>query len=313
MLFVTFHGGHPGKHPHRNNVHAYDKEGRLITPAVLEQPGGVLLDELRGIYRVGKLLYVAVANRTQNSLLCYRGSGTQYRFVGRFASREICRAIVHPFDFTFDARGFCYLSSQDTNLVTRLRVSADGETGTPAAIAPALRARGDFAPGTFVASSVGRLCRLPTTAVPSPIGLEYSGTGLKKHSVRGVVWVNRALYVVDEPASRVKLYSGAGKFLGESNEIDQPVHLAVHHGSLFVSGGNRVFTAKLSNPPGNFRLAAIAGLRVKNGGGMAFSKKGRLYIASRTERKILKFDSDFRPLPFGCHNLPDDPEFLLHL
>jgi hypothetical protein len=30
MLFVTLHGGQPGKHPLRNNVHAYDKDGKLF-------------------------------------------------------------------------------------------------------------------------------------------------------------------------------------------------------------------------------------------------------------------------------------------
>ena len=35
MLFVTLHGGKPGKHPVKNNVHAYDKDGNTITPWVL--------------------------------------------------------------------------------------------------------------------------------------------------------------------------------------------------------------------------------------------------------------------------------------
>ncbi len=312
MLFVTFHGGHPGKHPLRNNIRAYDKNGKELTRAVLEEVNGVSLDELRSMRRVGKLLYVAVANKQLNSVLCYRGSGTTYRFISRFVSPETCRAIVHPFDFAFDGNGFCYVSSQDTNLVTRLTVSADGKTGAPLGLAPALSAQGALLPGTFVASSVGSLCNLSTTPVKAPLGLEYSAEGQKKHSVRGVLWINKALYVVDQPAGRVKVYNREGELLGQSNQIESPVHLTAHNDRLFVSGGNEVFSAKLSQRAGNFRLSPVRRLRIKNGGGMAFSKKGNLYIASRTENRIFKFDPDFRPMDFACE-LPDNPEFLLYV
>src|SRR5689334_19883715 len=57
MLFVTFHGGKPGKHPLRNNIHAYDKDGKLLSRAVLEDTDNLVLDELRGIYRHGTYLY----------------------------------------------------------------------------------------------------------------------------------------------------------------------------------------------------------------------------------------------------------------
>jgi hypothetical protein len=47
MLFISFHGGKPEKNPHKNNIHAYDKDGTKLTPTVLQQPDGVTLDELR--------------------------------------------------------------------------------------------------------------------------------------------------------------------------------------------------------------------------------------------------------------------------
>ena len=311
MLFVTLHGGKPQTDPHKNNVHAYDKDGKSITSSVLGDSGEILLDELRGIYLVGKYLYVVNANQKQNSVLCYKGSDTQYKFVGTFASKETCKGIVHPFEVAFDGAGHCFVSSQDTNIVTRLQVSADGTSGTAAPQAPALPANGKFYPGAFVASSVANLGST-TTPVPPPDGLEYSGEGEKKHSVRGVVWANNALYVADEPACRVKVYDKNGKFLGQSNGVESPVHLVAWNGSLYVSGGNQVLTAKLPNPPGNFTLSPIASVKVKNGCGMAFTKSGHFYIASRTENVILKFDSDFKPMKFDC-KLPDNPEFLLHV
>jgi hypothetical protein len=291
-------------------VQAFDKDGRKITPSVLDDTDGITLNELRGIYLAGKYLYVANANRTQNSVLCYEGSETTYRFVSKFVSNDTCKAILHPFDFTFDGAGFCYVSSQDTNVVTRLKVSADGRIGAPAPLAPALPANGIFLPGTFVASSVGRLGG--TTPVLAPAGLTYSDDGQKNHSVRGVVWANDALYVVDQPARRVKVYDRTGRFLGQSNAVETPVHLVVRHGSLYVSGGDEVLTAKLAKPAGDFTLSSINGVRVKNGCGMAFTDSGHFYVASRTECVILKFDSDFKPVNFHCE-LPDNPEFLLHL
>src|ERR1700733_11054388 len=311
MLFVTLHGGKSGKKPLNNNVHAYDKDGQKITPSVLEDTEGVILDELRGVCHFGNYLYVVSANQTQNSVLCYQGSDTSYRFVGKFVSQETCKGVLHPFDLTFDGAGYCYVSSQDTNVVTRLAVSADGKTARPAPVAPALPANGKFLPGTFVASSVGNLAS-PTTPVPAPAGLEYSGEGEKKHSVRGVVWANDALYVTDQPACRIKVYDKNGKFLGQSNGVESPVHLLVWKGSLYVSGGNEGMTEKLPTPPGDFTLSAIKSIRVKNSWGRAFSDSGHFYVASRTDKLILKFDSDFNPLTFDC-NLPDDPEFLLHV
>lgn len=316
MLFVTFHGGNPDKHPLRNNVHAYDKDGKLITRSILEDKEGVILNELRGIHFDRDYLYVANANRTQNSVLCYQGSGTSYRFVSKFVSHECTPGVLHPFDFSFDTAGYCYLSSQDTNLVSRFALTDGGKHGEPAPVPASLPAHGKYLPGTFVASSVGSLSDPPTTPVPVPLGLEYSSEGAKKHSVRGVLWTNDALYVVDQPASKVKVYSHIGKLVGQSNIVDQPVHLTAHEDTLYVSGGNEVYRAKLSKPAGDLILAPIAGLHVKNGGGMAFSDSGHVYIASRTENVIHKYDSSFKPMPFPCE-LPDNtefnPEFLLHL
>ena len=110
------------------------------------------------------------------------------------------------------------------------------------------------------------------------------------------------------------MYDITGKYLGQSNKLEagSPVHLVVHNGSLYVSGGDHVYTARLPNSPGKFVLQAINTVRVKNSGGMAFGNSGNFYVASRTNRSILKFDSDFQPMKFDC-DLPDDPEFLLHV
>jgi len=314
MLFVTLHGGKPESNPHKNNVHAYDKDGNRITSSVLDDSEDVILNELRSVSLVGKYLYVANANKTQNSVLCYEGSGTHYRFVSRFASAQTCKGILHPFDFTFDGLGYCYLSSQDTNVVTRLIVSDDGRIGRPAPVAAALLASGKFLPGTFVASSNGNLSDPATTPVAGPAGLAYLAVEAKKHSVRGLVWANGRLYVADQPACRVKIYDITGKCLGQSNELEpgSPVHLVAHNGSLYVSGGDHVFASRIPSSPDSLELRAINTVKVKNSCGMAFGNNGNFYVASRTENTIFKFDPSFKPMKFSC-DLPDNPEFLLHV
>lgn len=312
MLFVTFHGGKPGKHALLNNVHVYDKGGKLVTPSLLNDTPGIVLDELRGICLRDNLLYVVNANQTQNSVLCFKGKGKKYSYVSTFASGATCPGILHPFDLTFDNAGFCYVSSQDTNVVTRLKVSKDGRTATPAPLPSALPTNGTFLPGTFIASSVGTLTKPATTAVAAPAGLAYSGTGLKKHSVRGVLWAKGGLYVADEPAGRVKVYDANGKLVGQSNPVQHPVHLRSHKGSIYVTGGNQVLTAKIPKKPGDFTLTALPSLKMRSIGGLAFTGSGQLYLASRTGNVISKFNSKLAPVVFGTE-LPDNPEFLLHV
>src|SRR5580700_5529494 len=288
MLFVTLHGGKPENNPHKNNIHAYDKAGEKITPCVLEDIEGVLLDELRGIRCVGKYLYVVNANRTQNSVLTFQGADTSYKFAGKFVSPETTDGILHPFDLTFDDAGYCYVSSQDTNVVTRLKVTEEGRVGKPAPLPAALEKRGQFSAGTFIASSRGSLSPTAKTPVAAPAGLEYSDEGSKKHSVRGVLWTNGTLYVADQPAGRIKVYDREGRYLGQSNPVETPVHMVANGNKLFVSGANEILHAELTRDPGNLKLTPVPGLHVKNAGGMAFSSSGNLYVASRTENKIFK-------------------------
>ena len=315
MLFVTLHGGKPEKNPHKNNVHAYDKDGNRLTPSVLDDCENICLNELRALTFVRNHLYVVNANKEENSVLCYEGSGTTYKYVSTFVSSQTCNSILHPFDITFDGLDYCYLSNQDTNVVTRLIVSKDGKSGRPAPLPPSLPRAGRFLQGTFVASSKGDLPPQVNTPVQAPAGLEYYGpkfTTDKKHSVRGVVWANGNLYTVDQPAGTVKIYDISGRYVGQSNAVESPVHVVVHNQTLFVSGGDQVLASPLPSPAGDFRLLPVKGLKVKNSSGMAFSNSGNFYVASRTENVILKFDSNFRPVKFRCE-LPDNPEFLLHV
>ena len=121
MLFVTLHGGNAATFGHRNNIHAYDKEGNKLSSSVLDDAEGIELNELRGIYLDGDLLYVVNANKKQNCVLCYRGSGVRYKYCGMFISSASCESILHPFDLAFDDIGHCAKSARDDGQTIRER------------------------------------------------------------------------------------------------------------------------------------------------------------------------------------------------
>src|SRR5207248_1953383 len=70
-------------------------------------------------------------------------------------------------------------------------------------------------------------------------------------------------------------------YLGQSNKLEpgSPVHLVVHNSSLYVSGGDHIYTALLSSSPDKFVLKAINSVKVKNSCGMAFGNSGNFYVA----------------------------------
>ena len=310
MLLVSFHGAKEGALG-LNNLAAYSGDGDLLNAAVLPSDPAVVLSELRSIRPIPGGLLVVNANKKQSSILRYKGSGTTFVFDGIVFSQAASDGLVHPFDLVLDDTGNAYVSCQDTNLVLRFALPSAPGLGVPARRAPALPAGGTFPPGTFVASSVGTAVT-PATPVPLPAGLAYAMKGDKLHSVRGLLWAGDRLYVADQPACRVKVYDRNGAFLGQSNEVDCPIHLTLRDGTLYVSGGDEIFSGPLATPPGKFTLTSLKGVHVKNSSGIVFTHTGKLYVASRTENTIYKFDEKLRPLPFHC-TLPDNPEFLLHL
>src|SRR5581483_9217263 len=145
MLLVTFHGGKPSKSVPNpvNNVYAYkDSGGTPLETNVLKGAGDELKDaELRGLAWAYHHLYVANGRKDSNTILRFKGSGSKYDFTNVFASREGgsgqsgIDSIFHPYALTFDDTQYCYVSSQDTDVVSRLAVSdSSGKTGSAAPI-----------------------------------------------------------------------------------------------------------------------------------------------------------------------------------
>ena len=283
------------------------------------------MSELRAIKVVASdLLWVVSGSKHASGIVAFRGAGSEYHYAGTVAEFGEISSLWHPFDVTLDGAGNCYVSNQDTDVVARLAVAADLLSATPAPIAPGLPSPGTFLPGTFVASSNGALPGVAaTTAVATPAGLEVAFDKSCKvaKSVRGVVWVNGALYVADEVANAVKVYDADGRYLGASSTVPGPVHLlATEQGGavvLYVCNGTSVLSAVLDPAhPEKVHLHPIAGIDVPKVSGLALGAGTDLYAGSRDAHKPAVFK--YKGFPAApkldkSFAVADVPEFVLHV
>ncbi len=155
LWYISFAGGAGGI----NNIRVYHDSGRThAKPDLLPTgKGDPPLHELRGFAIAGGLLYVVNAHESLSQILVYAlDAHGGYRFAGIFASVAEVPALVHPYDLAFDEQGNCYVSSQDTNVVTGLR-AAGGALEVAAHLQQLYPPPGRFLAGTRVASSLGTL------------------------------------------------------------------------------------------------------------------------------------------------------------
>lgn len=328
MWYISFHGGSKGI----NNIRVYHDNGNPHSQPDLLPTGGSnpLLQELRGLVTIGNLLYIVNAYINYSQILVYEADGNAgYHFKEVFADGTI-NSILHPYDLTFDSQGHCYVSNQDTNVVTGLQ-------GTNSALPVASYLQQHYSPsdnflkGTIVASSKGALPGTPTApppdvSTPPGQGLEVGFTQSRKkvnHSVRGVLFHNDYLYVADEPANAVKVYDlSTGKLYGQiaGDKLKRPVQLLLETNTavLYISssGNDSVMSYDLSQgpPSGIVPPRMFINREVKNISGMAFGADGCFYASERLAKRIKKFPPDGSGSGEEfIKNLPDKPEFILYV
>ncbi len=321
MLIVTFHDGGDGS----SAIAAYTDSGQAIPGEVLakpKSPASTGAAELRGLaFAPNGDLLVLNGAKSASEILAYRPTKLPYPYFDRLAWYPNVESLWHPFDLTFSYEAgklFWYVSNQDTNVVARLEVGADGKL-KPAPIAPALPP-GSFLEGTFVASSNGDLPHVKqTTAVKTKLGgLEVEiEDGKIAHSVRGTLWTNGALYVADEPAEAVKVYGARGEYLGHATLPAAPTHLLAGKGVLLVSAADGIYWANLDpNEPGRLAFQSKPGLPVSNASGLAFGAGGSgLYVGERKAKKIRRYGGFFPDSLDSSTTFPvaGQPEFILYV
>lgn len=310
MILVTFHSG---------NVRSYSDDGAPVCDAVLDpEPEDA---ELRAIsVAADGRLWVVNGSKKRSEILAYERSGSTY--VNPTTIVEYTRGTIlwHPFDLTFGPAGCIYVSNQRTNVVARF-TEASGNW-VPATSPAVEKLAGEFLDGTFVASASGDLPGvLETTPVDEKAGglaVAFDSTCTISHSVRGVLWVDPALYVADEPGNVVRVYDADGVYLGCSDAVEEPVHLLASGGQLLVSGQKGVYMSELAaDAPAKLAFGSKPFIALDYAAGMAVDKKGRLWVAQRKPPKgekplILRYPKVAPSSPMTIEVAPS-PEFVLYV
>ncbi len=336
MLFVTFHGGSASSAIPCpvNNVYAYDETSQNPTQPflnVLSVPAAVQLSELRALVFANGLLYVANGAKKVNDVICLKQSSETtnplFIYQATFVAGGV-NSIDHPFGICFDGQGHAYVSSQDTNVVTQLDLSADFQTGSAVSgnaatyLSQFVKSGEAFLDGTFVASHD------PVPGFPATPkvhgkdgGLDFSlakgSTTKMSHSVRDVAICNGILCVADEAGGLVKTYDLAtGTFLcAGAGLTGSPIHLLVAGSSLYAAAGSAIHvgTPAQSGLQGTlaFTAQALTPTPPDQVSGMCFDGSGNFYVAVRKQNQIWRYNSTFANGAIFLDDLPDNPEFVV--
>jgi hypothetical protein len=284
-------------------------EGELKGPVnapLPDGPAGLVPHNLRGLTPLpggGFLVMNAYSKDTRILHFGAKDANGQYPFVGNFVELGPKNpAMVHAYQMAISAEGQVYVSNQDTNTVTRYVGLGQPNAGEPLSPPPALTHLADLAPGVVVPN-----------ATSSPEGVA---------EVRGIAFgPDGQLYVCDRTGSRVSVYDTTTgrrtKIVADAqNGLVHPIQVAFATDgmSMYIgdNGCDSIFKVTLAT-------GAVETFVKKGEGGLkapsALVIKGDwLYVGSREGKQILRYklkDGKADDKPFA--NLPDNPEFLLHL
>jgi DNA-binding beta-propeller fold protein YncE len=309
------------------NIGVFEDDGtpRKEHPLLLDpSPDAHPLHIARGFALLGDDLYIANAWRKDSHVARYRRRGDMFHFADVVVATKHVSAMVHPFDVELGDDGRLYVSCQDTNTV----VAILPKSRKPAPVATHLLKnfpKGNFLPGTLVASSQGRLPEVGDSAplnVPSPQGLKVvlDVHGKPRHSVRGIIVHRKHLYVADEAGDAVKIFDvKSGRLVAriKGSKLTKPVHLILHGDTLYIgaagSGSILAFDIPAKAPHGKLKARAVIDGKLKAPSGFAIGPDGDLYVAERLRQRVRRFSAKGKKKGTFIDGLPDMPEFLVHV
>jgi len=356
QVYVSFSGETGEK---IQNVGALASDGSFLGNVLA---GGGPFDELRGLALDARgRLYVANANKTASAVDVFSATinadGFTRDYLGALITAATSRALLHPYGLAFDGDDL-FVSSQDTNVVAGYAIS--GKTMPTATKLPVaaylakLNAKGDYYGATFVASAdpVEVRKQTPPAIDPDKGGLSAEGFVAKtaatdddppeaadeakpaaqqaRHSVRGIAFAGKRLYVADQAKNRVGIYGHkSGTFHGwidatadspaNPNALDKPVGIAVGPADGRVYIGSPKNEAIFAYDPTSEKLelvvsSATSGVpagALNDLSGLAFAADGTLLFGSRAQQQLYSLGAASGAVaPFG-DKLPDAPECVL--
>ena len=310
-----------------DNIGVFEDDGapRQKHPLLLDpSPDAQPLHIARGFAQVGGDLYIASAWRKDSHIARYRRSGATFRFAAVVVTSKHVSAMVHPFDVELGDDGRLYVSCQDTNTVLAILP----KTRKPAPVALHLRKsfpKGNFLPGTLVASSQGRLPECGDHApldVPSPqgLGVVLDLHGRPRHSVRGIIVHRRYLYAADEAGDAVKIFKiDSGRLVAhiKGKKLTKPVHLVLHGETLYIgaagTGSILAYDIPKVAPRGKLNARVVIDGKLKAPSGFAIGPDGDFYVAERFDQRVRRFSGKGKKKGTFIDSLPDLPEFLVYV
>jgi DNA-binding beta-propeller fold protein YncE len=355
QVYVTFSGEKGEK---IQNVGAFAPDGSFLGDVLA---GGGPFDELRGLAVDARgRLYVANAYKKASAVDVFSATinadGFSRDYLGTLITPATTAALLHPYGVAFDGDNL-FVSSQDTNVVSGYAISGkkmpSAKKLAVAAYLQKLDPKGDFYGGTFVASAdpvkVGK--KTPPAVDPDKGGLSASGFVAKtaatdddppeaadeakpaaqqaRHSVRGIAFAGKRLYVADQAKDRVGIYGHKnGTFHGwidttadtsaSPNALDKPVGIAVSPADGRIYIGSPKNDAIFAYDPKSKHLELVvstattgAADALKDLSGLTFTPDGTLLFGSRAQQQLYTFDASSNTVaPLG-EKLGDTPECVL--
>ena len=356
QVYVSFSGEQGGK---IQNVGALASDGSFLGDVLAN---GGPFDELRGLaFDARGRLYVANSYKKATAVDVFSATvnadGFSRDVLGTLITPATSRALLHPYGLAFDGDNL-FVSSQDTNVVSGYAISGKQMPSAKklpvASYLAKLNAKGDYYGGTFVASAdpVKVRKQTPPAVDPDKGGLSTSGFVAKtaatednpteaadeakpaaqqaRHSVRGIAFAGKRLYVADQAKSRVGVYGHkTGTFHGwidaaadtsaNPNALDMPVGIAVSPADGRVYIGSPKNDAIFAYDPKSEKLelvvsSATSGVpagALHDLSGLAFAPDGMLFFGSRSQQQLYSLDTSSGTVTAFGKKLPDAPECVL--
>jgi sugar lactone lactonase YvrE len=345
MLYVSFSG--ESSTPETNVLALSCADGSTRGPALKGTPP---FKELRGLALAPNAKMLGVTCVKKDSLVfgfAPEQTGFAWDFCGLSIANTVSPGLFHPYGIAFADDHTLFISSQNSNVVTRFVFKPDGAQGASckyAVTAPEIakyldkfsKKHDPFYAGTWVASATGIDIGgdTPPDVAPDEGGLTFEDGSDdkhdKKHSVRGILIAGGTLYVADQAKDRIAMYElASGKYLGKiektgddkahETRLSKPVGLALGpDGRVYIgSPGNASIFAYT---PAKNALAWVATdtTALAEVSGLAFSPT-TLYTASRKTMAVYTFTPDAgKPgggtfTQFNKAAFTDSPECLLYV
>jgi len=349
QVYVSFSGEAGDK---IQNVGALSSSGDYLGEVL---GGGGPYDELRGLAvdSAGRL-YVANAYKKGSAIDVYSATinsdGYSRDYLGTLITPKSTKALLHPYGVAFDGKNL-FVSSQDTNVVSSYAVSGkkmpSAKTQPVAPYLEKLHQKGAYYGGTFVASAQpvkigkktppavdpndGGLSMIgfdPQTVEQEPHALDAADEALSakkqaRHSVRGIAFAGKRLYVADQAKDRVGSYGHkSGTFHGwidatadtsaNPNTLDKPVGLAVNPTNGLIYIGSPKNEAIFAYDPKSKALSlVISAAALKDLSGLSLTPDGTLIFGSRAQMQLYQLDPSTGALSNFGAQLKDAPECVL--